>query len=972
MFVLKKECVGNGIKRAVVCFLIISFTVSFFTVLGGKTVRAVSENFSTKTDTDTDTDTADERGYYDYYNEYSAVSANTQSVTIGTDNITAVQQSEKAMSVYDGVSAVILSEDNEWCEWDFAITESGIYSIRLNYYPLEDTGLDIELGFLIDGKLPFREIDSVTLPRTWIDESVTQTKEDGNDIRPAQIEKYCWNKCWIEDNNGMYAEPYRIYLEAGTHKLRISVKREAAAVSEILFGSKAEPIDYNEYIKEYSDKKASGGTVTLQAEKAYEKSSSMLYPLSDRSNAATYPNHPFYTRYNTIGGSNWSGFGSRISWIADVPEDGLYQIQFRVRQNFNPGLNSYRNLYINGEIPFSEARNIPFEYHTSWYVKTLGDEKPMLVYLKKGDVITLEVTSGDLYAALRDINQIVQDLNALYRKIIIITGTEPDMNRDYGLENSFPGLSEELENLKKGLYGAYDTITDVTGKKDSQASCLVQMCDMLDDFIRDSELIPKRISKFKGNIETISSVLILLNSQPLEIDCFGFVPESAEGIKESVSVLEDCFFEMKKFIYSFVNEYNSISSSGEGKSITVWVGTGRDQAQVLDNLIGDTFTPVYHTQIELSMVETKEVLLQAALAGKGPDVALMVEQSQPVNLAMRGALMDLSEYVDSEELQKIFHESALKPFYYQGGLYGLPETESFNMLFYRTDIFEELGLEPPQTWEEFYHAMEVIQKANLQVGINEVDSSNAGVSASISVFDAFLFQNGGTYYDDDLKKACFDTAEAYDAFDQWVALYRDYKLSKSIEFYNRFRSGEMPMGITSMTIYNQLMAAAPEIRGLWSMSTIPGKPGEEGAINRAESSAVSGCMVLNSAVKKGLGKEAAEFLMWWVSDDTQLQYGRELEATMGIGARYYPANLQAFRQMGWSKSEAAVIEEQWNQIINVNQIPGNYIVTRNLTNALRACYDVDKGGYQTRRQLTLYNKVINDEITRKRKEFNLD
>ena len=95
------------------------------------------------------------------------------------------------------------------------------------------------------------------------------------------------------------------------------------------------------------------------------------------------------------------------------------------------------------------------------------------------------------------------------------------------------------------------------------------------------------------------------------------------------------------------------------------------------------------------------------------------------------------------------------------------------------------------------------------------------------------------------------------------------------------------------------------------MSTIPGKPWEEGAINRAESSAVSGCMVLNSAVKKGLGKEAAEFLMWWVSDDTQLQYGRELEATMGIGARYYPANLQAFRQMGWSKSEAAVIESDY-------------------------------------------------------------
>ena len=70
----------------------------------------------------------------------------------------------------------------------------------------------------------------------------------------------------------------------------------------------------------------------------------------------------------------------------------------------------------------------------------------------------------------------------------------------------------------------------------------------------------------------------------------------------------------------------------------------------------------------------------------------------------------------------------------------MPETESFNMLFYRTDIFEELGLEPPQTWDEFSHALEVIQKANLQVGINEVDSSNAGVSASISVLTRSFFK----------------------------------------------------------------------------------------------------------------------------------------------------------------------------------------------------------------------------------------
>ena len=281
-----------------------------------------------------------------------------------------------------------------------------------------------------------------------------------------------------------------------------------------------------------------------------------------------------------------------------------------------------------------------------------------------------------MYAALRDINQIVREMNTLYRKIIIITGTEPDMNRDYGLENSFSGLSEKLESLQKSLTDAYEVITSVTGKKDSQASSLMQMCDMLEDFIRDSELIPKRMSQFKGNIETISSLLLLLNSQPLEIDCFGFVPEGADGIQTDVSFLEDCLFEVQKFVYSFINDYNDVSGSGEGEGLAVWVGTGRDQAQVLDNLIDDTFTPVYHTRIKLSMVETKDVLLQATLAGKGPDVALMVEQSEPVNLAMRGALMDLSAYIDPNGLSEIFHESALKPFYYEGGLYGLPETEN--------------------------------------------------------------------------------------------------------------------------------------------------------------------------------------------------------------------------------------------------------------------------------------------------------
>ena len=35
------------------------------------------------------------------------------------------------------------------------------------------------------------------------------------------------------------------------------------------------------------------------------------------------------------------------------------------------------------------------------------------------------------------------------------------------------------------------------------------------------------------------------------------------------------------------------------------------------------------------------------------------------------------------------------------------------MLFYRTDILEELKVAPPRTWEEFYAAIPAIQRANI-------------------------------------------------------------------------------------------------------------------------------------------------------------------------------------------------------------------------------------------------------------------
>lgn len=82
-----------------------------------------------------------------------------------------------------------------------------------------------------------------------------------------------------------------------------------------------------------------------------------------------------------------------------------------------------------------------------------------------------------------------------------------------------------------------------------------------------------------------------------------------------------------------------------------------------------------------------------------------------------------------------------------------------------------------------------------------------------------------------------------------------------------------------------------------------------------------------------------------------------------------PANREAFDTLSWSEKEAAVLKEQWKSVTDVPQIPGNYFVSRCLTNAFRTVMD-EKGNPV--RVLNSFNKDMNSEITRKRQEFKLD
>lgn len=899
--------------------------------------------------------------YEDYIKKYENAEQPDHQIVIEAGKFEKAEPKVEIIENYEGMngSSVLMKEEG-FIEWTFDVTKAGLYNIKVVYYPIEGKGTDIEREIWINGELPFFEAKYITFGRIWKDaEDITQDSR-GNDVRPKQVESPKWIETYVKGYTSYYEEPYKFYFKQGKNTIRFVSVKEPMLIRKIII-TQAEEIPAYEQVKQIYEEEgyaeSQGVFIKIQGEKASYKSDPMLYPTYDRSSPLTEPYHPSKIRLNTIGGNRWSLLGQWIAWEFEVPETGLYKIAIKARQNVAEGLFTTRRLLIDGNVPFKEVENIQFNYSNDWEMKELQNEEgePLLFYLEKGKhEIRLEVALGDLAEILRTAEDSVYQLNVAYRRMLMILGASPDPYRDYQLELEVPDAIEILKQQSEVMRDLSQKLQDYTGEKGSYTALLDRLAYQLDDLAKRPETIPTRWGDFKTNIGALGTWILSVKEQPVEIDYIVVASPDQEMPRAEANFIEKLVHEVRAFIATFFEDYDSI---GEvyGDAVTVWIHSGRDQAQILKQMIDDTFTPQTGIRVNLKVVPSG-VLLPATVAGRGPDVAMQVGMEEPMNYAIRGAVVNLAEFPDFEEVAERFHPSALIPYQFEGGVYALPETQDFPMLFYRIDILEELGIEPPQTWDDFYRILPEIQKNNMEVGI----------SPELATYAMFLYQMGGTIYDDDGKSCSLDDEVAVEAFRKWVLLYINYKLPVEYDFANRFRTGEMPMGIANYQLYNQLAVFAPEIRGLWSFIPVPGTVKSDGTIDRSVASSGLGCMMMKACKDE---KAAWEFMKWWTSAEIQERFGREMESLLGTAARYNTANLEAMNRLPWTTSDYKNLSAQWEWVKGIPQIPGAYFTSRHINNAFRK---VIYQGEDIRETLLDYVRVINDEIAKKRKEFGLD
>ncbi|WP_274361278.1 extracellular solute-binding protein [Paenibacillus thermotolerans] len=881
-------------------------------------------------------------------------------------------RTEAALGGSTEASLVLESEDS-WAEYTVDIPVTGFYQMGMSYYALEGKRASVIRSVQIDGEYPFFQLKKMEFQRMWREAGEPWKDNQGDEYNPRQEEAFGWQYREFRDMDAKVSEPFRFYLTEGQHTVRINAIREPAAIGRIDIFS---PVRLPAYSKVAAEYKSKGYKVTadrfikIQAESAVLKSDPTLRRIQNRE-PLTEPYNKNGVSLNAFGDLAWKRGGQWAEWEFEVPESGLYEIGFRFGSWWLNGIPVERIVSIDGRIPFKELNNAAFPYEENWQVEPLGSrEDPFLFYLEKGTHrIRMEVQVGSLGEVFEKVQDVSRKMSLLTREIILYTGTNPDPNRDWELERHIPNLIPRLHLMAKSLDDSMQMLYGMgVDKSSAELGQLGIARDQLLNMAEDVNTIPGRLASMTDTQSSLGVWISALSQQALDLDYIIVKSPDRKWPKAEANLLVKLWYTVNDFLISFKKDYSSIGNvykDKDEKTLEVWVARGRDWVEIIKQMADEDFTPETGIKVNINVIpaQAMNLLMLSTTSGRQPDAALGVEPEIPIDFAIRNAIVKLNDFPDYPEVAARFRPGALIPYRYNGADYALPENQNFTMLFYRTDIMNELGIDKiPDTWDEVLDIIPILQQNGMDFYYPH--ASNAPQLA-INEFSPFLFQYGGEYYRDNGQRSALDSPEALEAVKMWTGLYTNYKINKDANFYNRFRTGEMPIGVADYSTYVLLSTAAPELSGWWEMKPTPGVRQPDGKINRSTGGSAQTGMIFKNT---GMEREAWEFLKWWTSADVQERFGSELESIIGVEARWNTANVEALQRLPWPSKDIDAIMEQWEWFKEREVVLGGYYTTRHIANIWN---EIVLNGKNRREAVEDGVKEINNELRKKRVEFGL-
>lgn len=781
----------------------------------------------------------------------------------------------------------------------------------------------------IDGTLPVEDARRILFPlyyRSAADEFPLDRYGNQIPIPPARLAR--WSQVFLRDVNFSRKHPLTVHLTRGQHQFEFVLTRETLLLGSIYLRLFSPEPSYSQYLARTSASDTSGVLIEREAERPSFKNDVSIRPLYNRGLDVT-PYDTYRLLLNTIGGDSWKRSGSALYYEVEVPQAGMYMLTLRVLQDLRPNFTVFRRITINGVVPFDEFHAVPFGYSTEWRNVTL----PYRIYLHAGsNIIGLEATTSPYDHAIANIRQSIRDINDLALEVKRLTGNQVDRFREWEIAEYIPDVEERLANIAGKIAADRAALQAINGGMNSQEIMNYQMVlENIRLLQTDPNKIPVRMNRLsegpQSAAQLLGSILSALQQQPLALDKIYVHSPDVTPPQPQVSAWKALSENLKRFLYSFQrNPYQSIGAAKD--EIEVWVNRPRQYVDLMQQLADQTFTPRTGIRVKFSLMPNESKLALAIAAGIAPDVALGVSTHIPYELALRGALYDLRSFEDFDSFIRIYSPGSLLGYIINDSVYAIPETQDFWVTFYRRDILERLGLPVPRTWDEVIAILPELQR----YGMNYYTplSTGSGLKGYL-VTAPYIWNFGGELYTSDGLRTGLGSEESIRAIRFMAEQFTIYGMPLTVvSFYDSFRNGDLPVGVSNVETYIKLRTAAPEIEGLWGIDLYPATVLPDGRQNRYATGSAQSCIMLADTEKP---RESWEFLKWWMSTETQVTFSHQLIMNYGPEYLWYTANLEAFRSLPIPEEHKEVILKQWEWLREPVKLPGTYMQEWELSNA---------------------------------------
>lgn len=844
------------------------------------------------------------------------------------------------------------------------VPETARYFIKFDYKSNDESILPIEFGMKVDGEYPFYETRRLEFETSWADdEDSDEASVDryGNEIITLPEKIFQWESKYLMDASYRYSTPLEVELTAGTHTFELEVTEGTFYLGDIYLEAVTEVPDYTG-----SEKAEGKELITIQGEDFTIRNDSAIHAIAEFE-SGVYPYEVEHSVLNTIDADSFKTAGQTITYEFNVDVAGYYYIATNYRQSDKNGFPIFMDVKIDGEAPNKEFTSYQFAESTGYTTTTMvdSDGNKMSVYLEAGThTISYTITIDNLRYILEATDRIMNGINDLSLEITKLAGTNKDQYRDLKIERYIPDVEERLNGWVSELRALEKSARIYTdGDTVAALSSLNVAADILESLAEEIDELAYRVSELTGTNSAnqyLANMIDTVLGNKIAIDRI-YIYQEDSTLPEKDGFFTGLWNSILRFFYSFTRQAYSVGS-GDSEAIQVWVNWPKSYLEIMQKLIDEQFTPQTGIEVDLSLMPDANKLVLANASGDSPDVATGLNYALPFELAVRGALVDMTQFDDFQEVAQQYSAGLHIPATIGDSIYAMPETMNFWVLFYRTDILEKLNLEVPDTIEDVQDLASELQIRGLGFYY-----PTAGMTAMRNFHGTtpLILQAGGSLYNED-GTCSLGSEESMEGLTTLTELFTIYNLDVDIpSFYQHFRNGDMPIGIGDYSMYNLVKNAAPEIANSWEIALVPGTLNEEtGEVERYVAGGGTSTIMFETDSEREA--KAWEYVKWWSSADVQAEFGEMLQVMYGSEFIWNTANIDAFAQLPWSTKDKQVILEQAEWVLEVPRIPGTYMLERELSNAF---VDVVVNGDELRSRIDTAITDIDRETERKMKEF---